>query len=458
MVGWLDPITKMVKNAKKAKPVKAQAKRNAVVDVVDTVTRALPKGTFRTAGAALGSPFGPMGSLVGGMLGSGLATITGRGDYTVTTNSLAKEGGALTSLIPSFNTSGNTRNVRVSHRECFGTVVAPATPANFNNLDYVINPSNASMFPWLSALARNYEKYRLHGAVIYYESSSSDYASNTAMGTVILATNYNSAERPWVDDISMLNAEFSVGSKPSVNQAHPLECKAELGASGFLYVRDLAANQTGLTVDPRLYDVGRFQVATKGLTAPAGTELGRLWITYDIELVRPLMSPSGSMLNGAGTVIGSDLTTVGAGATGQTVTAVGTPFWERQATTTPVITPSSILISVQSATGNYFDCYLCRDGVYTFNYQVDGSAFSGTGTTSFSPVGGVTGTLLSQYELVSGTKAVGTVTYSINGANGRTNAYCILQIRSSLIGTITGARMSITYVDGTGSVRYNLQS
>lgn len=450
----------MVKNAKKAKPVKAQAKRNAVVDVVDTVTRALPKGTFRTAGAALGSPFGPMGSLVGGMLGSGLATITGRGDYTVTTNSLAKEGGTLSSLIPSFNTSGNGRNVRVTHRECFGTVIAPNTPANFNNLDYVINPSNASMFPWLSSIARNYEKYRLHGAVVYYESSSSDYASNTAMGTVILATNYNSAEKPWVDDISMLNAEFSVGSKPSVNQAHPLECKAELGASGFLYVRDLAANQTGITVDPRLYDVGRFQVATKGLTAPAGTELGRLWITYDVELVRPLMSPSGSMLNGVGSVVGATLNEVGGGGVaGQTVVAVGTPFWDRQGNIpSPVISPSSILISIKSTTANYFDCFLCRDGIYTFNYQVDGSGFTDAGTQAFAAYGGASGTLVSFYELVTPTRATGTVIYSINGANGRTSAYCALQLRSSLIGGVTSARMSITYVDGTGSVRSSLQS
>lgn len=251
-----------------------------------------PRGSFARAGGALGSVFGPKGMMMGRAAGEAISRITGVGDYTVKSNTIATETATLTGEVPSFGKTDNSTRVR--HREFITDITASATPNAFNNTSYVIQPGNSELFPWLSSLAQNYQQYRVHGMVFMFKSTTSDYSAAGALGKIALATNYNVRDAAFVNMQELENAEFSVSGKPSLSRIHPVECAATNGVPLVKWVRDTQYDASG--GDDRLYDVGKFQVATQGLpAATSGAIIGELWVTYDIEFFKPIVSrgPSG---------------------------------------------------------------------------------------------------------------------------------------------------------------------
>nr|WAE43938.1 MAG: capsid protein [Cressdnaviricota sp.] len=122
--------------------------------------------------------------------------------------------------------------------------------------------------------------------IFTFVSTSADAlnSTNTALGTVIMATNYNSSQAPFASKSQMENNEFTTSAKPSVNVMHMIECDPLLTLQeGKFYVRtgNLVANQ-----DVKTYDLGLFQLATVGSQAIA--TVGELHVSYDIELMKPI--------------------------------------------------------------------------------------------------------------------------------------------------------------------------
>lgn len=246
----------------------------------------IPKGSFAKAGGMLGGLFGPKGAMLGSGAGAMLSRITGVGDYTVKSNSIMTDTATYSGEVPAFGKTDNSTRVR--HREFVMDVTMDATPAAFRNTSYVIQPSNAALFPWLSSLAKNYQQYRLHGCVFVFKSTTSDYSAAGALGKVAMATNYNVRDSAFLNMQELENAEFSVSGKPSLSRVHPIECAANNGVPLVKWVRDALYDQSG--GDDRLYDVGKFQFATSGL--PIGTAnavIGELWVSYDIEFYKPII-------------------------------------------------------------------------------------------------------------------------------------------------------------------------
>lgn len=256
----------------------------------------LPKGTFKAAGSGIGAGLGgflggPAGALMGGKagtwLGKGLSTITGMGDYTVEDNSLISEGIAVEpDSVPTF--VRNDHSVHIKHREYIGDLVIPADPTGFNNTFYSLSPSNETLFPWLANVANRYQEYRFKGAVIEFKSMYSDYSAAGPLGTVAIASNYNVLQPAYTDKITMENSEFAVSSKPSKSILHAIECKPGAGRSAFLNVRTAGVTPASIG-DARLYDWCSVQVATTGLSGTAGQVMGELWISYDVELAKPII-------------------------------------------------------------------------------------------------------------------------------------------------------------------------
>lgn len=239
---------------------------------------------FSNAGAALGTVLGgPAGGAVGkliGMAGDTLHSfITGQGDYTVSSNTLC-EGGVSP---PVMLASKNNGSVILRHREFIADITGSI---DFKLQSYDINAGLSSTFPWLAGTASNFEEYRVHGMVFEFKSTSSDAilssATNSALGTVIMATQYNSLSLPFPDKKTMENYEFANSSKPSVSFYHPIECKSELNPLHELYIR----TNDSFPGDQRLYDLGAFQIACQGQQANGGT-IGELWCTFEIELFKP---------------------------------------------------------------------------------------------------------------------------------------------------------------------------
>jgi len=218
----------------------------------------------------------------------------GFGDYSMSSikpksNSLME---AITVNGPPILQSTYQRSFVMRHREYLGDVIT-GPDAGFNITDFPINPGLSETFPWLSTIAQNFEQYKVKGMIFEFKSTSADAlnSTNTALGTVIMATEYNSDSTPFLTKQQMENHEFASSCKQSCSMLHPVECKPSLTSITELYTRTSAVPSGQ---DLRLYDLGRFSIATVGQQG-SEVNIGELWVTYEIELLKPQLPdiPSG---------------------------------------------------------------------------------------------------------------------------------------------------------------------
>jgi len=228
-----------------------------------------------------------IGRGIGGYLGEKaqqlIKHITGFGAYKISANSLM---GGLYDPPELHNLGGDT--VCVSHREYITDIVAANA---FTLQSYAINPGLFATFPWLSAVAANFEEYRITGMIFEYKTLSADYttAASASLGFVVMASQYNVYNPIFPDKKTMENYEFSNSAKPSDSFIHPIECKRALNPVAEMYVRTGAVTQGDL----RLYDLANFQIATGG---NSGTGiLGELWVTFEVEFYKPKITGSGGI-------------------------------------------------------------------------------------------------------------------------------------------------------------------
>lgn len=229
------------------------------------------------AGGYLG---GPLGAAAGTVLGGGISRISGFGDYQVRSNSLSLLGTS-SSEVPQF-VSNSMNNVRIKHREFLGDVTSPGSA--FSGTRYRINPGATETFPWLASFAAKFQLYKLHGMVFQFKSTSSEYATGAALGAVVIATNYTPSDTAFLSKSDMENTGFCVSAKPSLSIIHAVECDPSQSTMQYKYIRD----PLNSVPDANTFDWGVTTVATSGLSASSGTTIGELWVSYDIELIRPV--------------------------------------------------------------------------------------------------------------------------------------------------------------------------
>lgn len=246
------------------------------VSWADEQLKKIPRGTFgRIGGAIAGAPGQAAGDLI--------SHLTGRGDYNINKNSLIRDGNVLRPDQMSFAPTG-AASIRIQRREYIGDLAAPADPVAFNQTQYRLQPTDGKTFPWLASVANHFSEWELHGAILTFETTSSNFAQNMALGTIAFATQYNANELPYSDMRDILQTAYHSRGNPSECVMHGIECDPKLQASEHLFTR-----RFGTSGPPNLYDHGVVTVATEGLPAVTGTVLGRLFITYDVELNLPAL-------------------------------------------------------------------------------------------------------------------------------------------------------------------------
>lgn len=246
-----------------------------------------PRAAYKGGEPNLGNQIGSfLGGLAYGPVKNLIKQLTGFGDYQVRANSLMP---GKNDQIPTFGTGEGM--VRIQHREYIRDVYSSTT---FQNAALTINPGLSETFPWLSAIAQNFEQYQILGMVFEFKSNSANAlnSTNTALGTCILSTEYNALSPPFINKQQMENNQFTVSTKPSVSCMHPVECDPKQTPIPQLFIRTGDVS----TGDLRMYDMGNFQFATVGMQA-ADVNLGELHVSYDIVLFKPKLS---SGLNLAG--------------------------------------------------------------------------------------------------------------------------------------------------------------
>jgi len=176
----------------------------------------------------------------------------------------------------------------VRHREFLTDVSGTVA---FAGSDFYLNPGLSATFPWLSSIAKNYEQYRFHGLLFEFKSTSATAVSstNTALGTVVLVTDFDDLDLSYTTKQEMEAAVGCVSTVPSRSVIHPVECAPRQTPIDKLWVRSVEYSDYA-TVDPRLFDLGRFTIATSGMQA--ASTIGELWVSYDVEFFKPQLNTS----------------------------------------------------------------------------------------------------------------------------------------------------------------------
>lgn len=151
---------------------------------------------------------------------------------------------------------------------------------------YTLNPGNKVTFPWLSGIANSFQEYTIRGAVFHYVPSSGTAisSSSSALGTVMIQTTYRSTDSPPSNKQEVLNEYCANEVVPSEPLAHPIECDPKENPFNVQYVRSVSLPSGDSQL---IYDLGTTYVCTSG---QQGTNvIGDLWLTYEVELRKPLM-------------------------------------------------------------------------------------------------------------------------------------------------------------------------
>lgn len=183
----------------------------------------------------------------------------------------------------------------IQHTEYLGDL---SSTQAFVNTGFYLNPGIAAgaeggFTNWLPKVAANFEQWKPRGIAFYWKSTSSDAVlssnASSALGTISMATDYNVLNGVFGSKLQMENYEHSVSCKPSVNMTHLVECARRETPISELYIRTSAVPAGA---DQRLYDLGLFQLATSGNQSVGGV-LGELWVSYEIELLKPRIEIGG---------------------------------------------------------------------------------------------------------------------------------------------------------------------
>ncbi len=266
----------VVKKGRKTRVRRAAAAKNKQVTLLGHALRSLGG----LGGSALGGYFGApaTGGAVGTSLGAAISKWLGSGDYVVTNNSLTKVG----PTIPAMH--NQSQSIVVRHKEYLGPVKGSI---DFTvQHEYVLNPGMVDTFPWLARIAGCFQEYTFRGAVFHYVPTSGMAItnSNPAIGSVMMQTSYRSTEDKPQTKIELLNEYWASESAPNETFAHPLECQPAENPFKVQYIRSAPLE----TDSPLMYDLGKTFIATQGMPA-TGNPIGDLWITYEVELRKPIV-------------------------------------------------------------------------------------------------------------------------------------------------------------------------
>lgn len=221
------------------------------------------------------------------------AAVMGFGDYVKPSYDIRRN-----SLLGMGNDPPAIKNAKdgsfiVRHREYLQDIIT-GTPGQFINTSYKIQPGNQDSFPWLSIVAQSFEQYQLRGMIFEFKSTSADALSstNTALGEVIMATEYDCKKPNFSSKTQMENHQYAVAARQSCSMLHPIECAPSVSTLKTLYVRTGAVPEGA---DQHMYDFGNFQIATVGQQG-TNVNIGSLWVTYEVRLLKNKMPNVGNLL------------------------------------------------------------------------------------------------------------------------------------------------------------------
>jgi len=249
-------------------------------------TMSAPQSGFKGHGDYLGDLLGGWGNKLGNWLsGKAMGLLGGSGDYgdeTVHVNAEKPVENSMLngSAVPTIKNKGQAFIFR--HKEYISDV---SPSVNFTLQNYLINPGNGNLFPWLQSQAISYEEYQILGMIAEYVPEIGS-ASVNSQGSVMISTEYNAVKANFSSKAQMLNQEYAVSCAPQHGMMHAIECAKSETTFPHRYV--LNGTAVPGTEDPKTYFWGNLQVATQGQANTTG-KIGELWVTYEIACFKPII-------------------------------------------------------------------------------------------------------------------------------------------------------------------------
>jgi hypothetical protein len=170
--------------------------------------------------------------------------------------------------------TGQGNVIVVAHREMIDDVLGSAS---FGVRQFAINPGLGETFPWLSVLARNFEKYRFRKLKFEFESA----VSTVIPGMTMLTIDMDAKDDP--PATKQVFMAYEGATRANVWQPHATIMPEQAPA---LYVRNGPAPNAS---DLKTYDVGNCFFGTSG--EPDSTIIGEIYVQYEVELHIPQLLP-----------------------------------------------------------------------------------------------------------------------------------------------------------------------
>lgn len=240
------------------------------------------------------------GEQAGGWLGQGaenfINTVFGFGEYEM----LPKKNN-LMGLIASQGTDPpavrnparmGVEGFQICHREYVGELTSGHFDADhptstvFDLKTFPLNPGNGELFPFVAAIAHNFQEWEADGILVELKSEASEYASQTSLGTIFSAVDYNALAPPPDTKKELENMEWAMSQKSSNSLVMPIECARQMDVMTHLYV---AQDENYLLGDPRFYNLGNLHIGSEGIQSETA-RLAEVWVTYCFTFFKPKIS------------------------------------------------------------------------------------------------------------------------------------------------------------------------
>jgi len=274
----MPPKRKQAKKTRKASSSNNKSTSSRELAEVTRLLRNLNKPTNQVTD--LGRMLLSGGNTVSSMFG--FPKIFGSGEYSMQNTCWNAN-----SQVPIMHSANESVTIR--HREYIADISMDG--AAFNLATYNINPGLPITFPYLSAVAANFQEYRFKGLVFEYKTTSATAlvsGTNTAMGSVMLAAQYRSDAATFTNKTQLLNEMWSVDTVPSSSVVLPIECGPAETVLKHQYIRTGGVG----TGDIKMFDLALLSVATFGGQTGQTNVVGELWVSYEVELLKPQLSLS----------------------------------------------------------------------------------------------------------------------------------------------------------------------
>lgn len=222
-------------------------------------------------------------------------TLSGRGAYEAPVVNESELSLGTRFAPPTFGAGGGGHDdggMIIRHQEFVQNIYGNETGESFSSFSFDVNPGLSSVTPLLSQVASSFQKYRMRQMAFHFESQLDGTVLQSTTGQVGDVYMYSHTDIQSEDFQN--TSEFRMNGGSSTRVTKGLICGVEcdpaqlagLPNAGINYVR------TAPVDDATQYDQARFQFAVSNTPSDlAGQIVGRLYVSYSVELIRPRIWP-----------------------------------------------------------------------------------------------------------------------------------------------------------------------